>query len=686
MVATMEAPAILSKPRRAYSSNAELSAKVRRECEDAVVAMAGDISRANRAWEVYLAVNGSQYDEKKRKVFKEEDRKPWQFDFASAKIDTLAGTIIAELPDPDWAPIMGDRTRAIDAIKESYYSDKELFNYSMVLLETIRDGCVHNGWCQIGESRKYHPIGNISLQRVRPGYLIKDPYWLTSDDRDQMRCYKLGWFDAEMLKQVWSAQSDAINVALYELKSGRRQAPPDDIIEQQRKREPHVGDEWQVIENHYLEVKKTARLIGLRNGADMLSDRLFWIPFPVSEDRDYLESFATENDIDWETVREVPYEERIHKVRTVTDLDPNIVLEDAVSRVQCNGLPFLHFTTTRVDGRDKGVMETIMDLQEMFNERMSHVHELVAKASGGSEIWNEDLFRDPQQKQRFIKNRNKPGHTEFAPLDDVKVAKAEVGHIQVNPAIFQQVSVLYNELLPLVSRVSDTMSAMSGSEDTGVLFERKYQMNRIANILFDKFAKQLINNLGECYFYQWQVTYADAERVITTRKGDEIVINRVEDRGGVPVMINSVAHVPRCRVIVSENTSSPTFQMNTRMQIREIIKTIPENDYLRLNQVLSAYFNALNLSEKDKAMMEMVSEMNNMKAQVQFMTEMSGMKAQMANNEVMIAQADRMMQQIQGMMAQPAAPTAPDQITGPEQMTQPVRQSAGPAQAAPVLQ
>lgn len=682
MPSVIEFPAILEKPRRAYSSNSEQAAKVRRECEEAITAQANDIARGNRAWEVYLAINGSQYDELKRKVFKEEDRKPWQFDFASAKIDTLAGTIIAELPDPDWTPIMGDRTQAIDAIKESYYEDKDLFNYPMVLLETVRDGCVHSGWCQIGESRKYHPIGNISLQRVRPGYFIPSPYWLTSDDRDLEEGYKLGWFSADAMKRIWNAKSDRIDEALHELRKGRRQAPPDDIVERQRKQDSQIGDEWQVVEKHYLETTKTARLIGLRSGTEQMSSNLFWIPFPVTEDRDLLEMFAVENNIDWETVRETPYEKRVHKVCTVTDLDPELVLEDAASRVQCNGLPFLHFTTTRVDGKNKGVLETIMDLQEMFNERMAHVHELIAKASGGAEIWNEDLFRDPKQKQRFVKSRNKPGHTEFAPLDDVKNVKEDVGHIQVNPAIFQQVSVLYNELLPLVSRVSDTMSAMSGSEDTGVLFERKYQMNRIANILFDKFAKQLVNNLGEAYFYQWQITYADAERTITTRKGDKIPLNKSGNIDGMPVVINSVAHVPRCRVIVNENTSSPTFQMNVRMQIKEIIKSIPENDTLRMTQVLNAYFGSLPLPEKDKAMTEMVNEMNTMKAQMQFMTEISGMKAQMANNEVMVAQADRMMQQLQGMAGgQAMQGPAPEQVTQEGAMAQPVRQPAAAAQA-----
>jgi hypothetical protein len=676
MEALLEAPSILANS-RTRKNGYDLSFQIRNQCEDAIRSQSEDFARGHRAWSVYRAINGSQYTDKKLKVYKEEDRHPWQFDFTSAKVDTLAGTIIAELPDPDWTPILGQSTEATEAIKECYYLDKELFNFQMVLLETIRDGCVHSGWCQIGESRKYHPSGNISLFRVRPGYLVPDPYWMTSDDRDLTCAYKLGWYDAEAMKRIWNARSDEIDRAIYERKQGRQQIAPNDRREMYQDFRPNVGDEWRVIEKHYLEIKNTARLIGLQRGAETLTRQLLWIPFPVTDNRALLEKFAEANDIDWESVQEVPYEQRTHKVATVTDLDPNIVLEDGKSRIQPNGLPFLHYTTCRVDGQDKGVVESIQDLQMMFNERMSHIHEMIAKASGGSELINEDLFRDPQQRQRFVKNANKPGHKEFVPLDDVKVPRVEIDAIQVNPAIFQQVSVIYNELLPLISRVSDSMSAMSSSEDTGILFERKYQMNRIANILYDKFAKQLVNSLGEAYFYQWQVTYADTERDVATRSGKTIQLNKVIDNGdGSRVMINSVAHVPRVRTVVTENTQSATNQMYQRMQIKDIIKAIPEGDYLRLNQVIGDYFGTLNLPDKQKAMQEMVTEMNNMKAKLQYMTEISGMKAQIANNQLMTAQTEQMLQQMMGQMMaagaqQPQAPTQP-QVSAPQQQVGPV--------------
>jgi hypothetical protein len=645
-------------------------------------AQANDFNRGARAWDVYKAIDGSQYTPEKRKVFQEEDRHPWQFDFASAKVDTLAGTIVSELPDPEWSPVNGQKNTVTEAIRECYYIDKELFNFPFVMLQTIRDGCVHGGWCEIGESKKYHPAGNVSLTHIRSGYLIPDPYWLSYDDREMMRAKKIGYFSAESMKRIWKKKSEQIDKAIWEFKKGLRKQIPENPEEKQRLLEGNVGDEWKVVESHYIDIVQKTRLIGMQTGANTLTSQLVWIPFPATDDRDYLESFAKANDIDWESVQEVPFEERIHKVETFTELADDILLEDGKSRVQCNGLPFFHYSTNRVDGHDKGVAETIADLQMMFNERMSHVHELIAKASGGAEIWNEDIFRDAKQKQRFAKMKNKPGHTEFAALDDVKNIKEDVGHIDVNPAIFQQVSVIYNEMLPLISRVSDSMSAIGASEDTGVLFEKKYQMNRIANVMFDKFAKQFVNNIGEGYFYQWQNTYADVEREIKTRRGESKVLNQKATRNGMPVIVNSVANAPRCRVIVNENTQSSTFQMRQRTLIRDIIKSIPPDDYLRMDAVLGSYFDSIDLPEKDKAMMEMVTEMNSMKAKMRFMTELSTMKANMANSEMMVAQTENMMKQMQA--PQPQQQQVPEQFT-PEQQATPVQPQTPQQQPAPEM-
>lgn len=635
------------------SSDAEKATQIINEFTVNCRAMSRDLERGYEAWDAWFAVDGKQWTAKKRKILKEEDRHPWQFDILSTKVDTLAGSLVSDAPDIDWIPVEGERNTLTEAIRETYYSDKDLFNFENVLLECVRHGCIHNGWIQLSESTKYNPAGNVMISNCRPGFFIPSMYWKTDDDRDLKCGYKVAYMTAEGMAHKYKVKADAINRAVEELRKNGKGRYPTDSDELQRRYESSVGDEHRIIEYHYLEDIRTKRLMGVRNNTSC------WVPFPVTNDRATLEEFAALNDIDWESVQEAPYDDTVHRVTTVTDLDPTLILEDGKSRIQVKGLPFYHYSCARYNGQDKGVAESLLDLQRLINEEHSYMHEMIAKASGGSDIVNEDIFKDSIKKQDFIKNKNKPGKTFFADLDNVKNVRAEMTPQPLNPAVVTQLDRLYNQMLPLVSRVSETMSAQSSSEDSGIMMERKYQLNRIANVMYDKFIKQLYNNVGEGYFYQWQITYKDTEREITPRTGSgKIYLNRKTLVDGMPVVLNSVPDTPRCRVIISENAHSATNQMRTRMQLNDLSNIISPDDFLRRNALVSRYFDTLDLPDEDAAKMELINEMENMRAQLQFMTQMSNFKAQFKNSEVMALQADRMIEQLTAQ-----APQIPQAMT-----------------------
>jgi len=619
-------------------------------------AMQKDFIRCYTVWDAYSAIDGGQYTPLQRQTLREEERHPWQFDVLSPKVDTLAGTLIADLPDIDWNAITGENTMVIEALKEQYFIDKELFNWDDMLLYTIRDGCVHSGWIQLAEDKKYSPTGNISLKRCRPGYIVPDCYWKTDDDRDLEVLYKYGYYKPENLKRIFQAKSDDIERAIEKRKLGRsvtdeNATSSNDVLQQTY--QAQVGDEWRVIEKHYISVISKERLVGAK--IDPPTGQMYWIPFPLTDDKQKLQAFAEANGIDMMDVQVTQYDEKVHNVKTVTDLDKSIVLEDGKSRVQVNGLPFYHFTCNRVNGHDRGIAESILDAQRVINEKESMILEYIGKASGGGSVWNEDLFKDEKQKQRFAKKRNQPGHIEFADLDAVRQTHIDVNPANVPSTIFQEISRMYNETIPIVSRVSDAMSAITNPGDSGILTERKYQMNRIGNVMYDKFVKQLLNNIGEGFFYQFQITYDDVQRDIKTRSGSTITINQKQEMGGQRVVINSVSNIPRCKVIVTESTKTPIFQLRKRMEIAEIIKDIPPEDYLRRQQALSIFFENTPMNDEDKAKMDVINELENTKAMMQFTAEMSTLQTTIATNKNQQSQLEMMSQRMNAAKAAPPA-------------------------------
>lgn len=648
------------------------------DCDMAIKARQEDLDRCFEIWDAYFAVGGKQWTEAKRNDLKATERHPWQFDVLGPKLETLAGSLVAELPDVDWIPVEGEQTQSVEAVREKYYADKEHFNYPDAILLTVRDGCVHSGWCQLKESRRYSKTGNIALERCRPGYIIPDPYWVTDNDRDLEVLFKIAYLLPEQMAAIYPKRSREIEQAIKRRKDEGFRYQSDLKLEtrdaQQREYKTEVGDQFRVIEKFYVKEIVTERLVGAK--MDMRTEQMQSIPFPVTKDNGLLQRFAEVNQIDWDSVSPVEYREKRQYIATVTDLDPNILLEDGETREQVNGISFYHFTCQRYNGHDKGIGESILDAQRIINEKESYLLEYMAKAGGGSELWNEDLFRNQEARKRFIKNKNKFGHVEFADLDGVRNVKVEVSPAQVPGAVFQEIQRMYNETLPLISRVSDAMSAIGASEDTGVLYERKYQMNRIANVMYDKYIKTLLNNIGEGYYYQFQRTYGDVQMDIKRRLGGSITINKKEMVGDQTVVVNDVSSLPRSKVIVTESKSNPVYQLRKKAEVADIIKSIPPTEVLRLQSALNLYFDNMSMSDQARAQQEIVNTISMKKAMLATMAEMANLETSIKNSEVTKEQLNMALAQMQ--------PQAQAPMPGPTAEPQPVQPGMEMPQEAPM--
>lgn len=633
------------------SSDAEKVRQIYHEREVSRQALYEDFDRGINAWKYYFSRSGDQWPERKLAILKEQERYPYQFNILTPKVNTMAGAMITDMPDPDWSPIEGTKTTATEGIKTSFYSDKEITNWEFALIELVKAGLVHSGWLQMVETKKYHPLGNIGLEFV-PHNFVPSAYWKTNNDRDLREGWKSVYMTPDGIAFKFK-KSERVAQAMYEYKK-HAQSIPKNAPELREKFEGQVGDEFEVIENFWTEILNKERLIGKRMG------QMQWIPFPITKDEAEIEKFAEINNIDWDTVDMYPYDDIIsHRTAICPSLDPTLILFDGKSRVQCKGLPFFHFTTQRHNGRNKGLAETIIDIQSTLNERISLETELISKANGGSNLVNDALFSDENQKKRFKKNMNVPGHTEFVDLDSVNKVREEIGPNQYPSQILSQIELMFKTLLPIVSGVSDAWSAESASEDSGVLFERKVQMNKIATLVYDKQLKQLVNNVGEAYFYQWKITYGDSERKMRDRKGREIILNERLDMNGT--IRNSVHDVPRVSVVVTERLSSPTRQVRDRNMANEMLRNInPEANPLLYQNFMKIFIRSLDRSDEEKMQFEADMELERAAAQTALVGRIAQATAGTSAAALQDQQANMQMQQLQGQEVQ-------EQITTPEQ-------------------
>lgn len=637
-----------------YSTNQDIVTTTISEFDAALLVQQGDFDRGTKAWRRYFPTDFGKWDPEALKTLQEEYRQPIQIDIASPRVDTLAGSLISDLPDPTWVPVVGQKSIVTESIAQTYYSDRDLYNYDMVFLLVIRDGLVHCGDVAISEDYKFH-TPRIKLERIMHGFLVWDPYWLTDDDRDAETVFRVGFMNPVKLVNKYHFKSDELEAAIKEYKRDKSGYPSDIEEKQKSKSYGKVGDEFMVIEKHYLERIRTTRIIGRREGQEEL------VPFPINKDRAYIEMFADVNGIDWTTVFTDTYEDRVSYVTTVCRELPTVCIQEAKKgKVQVNGLPFHHFTARRWAGKNMGVIESIADVEDTIMKRESLMTEIISKAGGGSTLVNESLFPDPKKRQAWVKNKNKPGHSEFVNLDGVKNILQHMVPQQASGDVGAQIERMYKEVLPLVSRVSEALTSMSDSTDSGILFERKFQTNMIANTLMNRNIRQFLNNVWESYFYQWQITNAGYEQEITFRDGQtKLILN--QKRGSMT--FNDVSSVPRCRVVTAENTKSQTYQMRWRSIWAEMLNAINPNvgngialPYWAM--ALRNFFDTVETKEEDREKIKVVNDMVDMLSRLKMITDATTMQTSIQGNTMQSAQIglqmQQMMQQLQAVQPKPA--------------------------------
>jgi hypothetical protein len=677
-------PYIMRVGLKSLGSNADKIRVVENEFLEAVRANTNDMALMYECWDAYFAVNNGQWERDKLLKLKAEGRDARSFDIIGPKTETLAGSLIAELPDIDWLPVEGGRTSLSESVREAWYDDKELVNSEYELMLTVRDGLVHSGWCQLVECLKHgKPV--IGIKRIMPGFFIPSAYWIQESDRDLEVGFKIGYLTPEQLKFKYKAKAGEIDEAIKIIRRQGHDELPSNAYEMRRRYVGRIADHYKVIEKHWVDHIETSRLVGAKIDYD--TGHLNWVTFPLSTDRQLLEHFAAVNEVEWETVQEVPYNDTIHKVDTIVpELDRSIILEDGgKSKLQPKGLPFYHFTVSRFNGRNKGVVASLLDPQRTINERESLSTELISKANGGSNLVDENVFKDDDDRQKFIKNASKPGYKHIVDMNRSKHGNVviPVGSNQYPSQVFAQIDRMWETVIPMVSRVSDSMSAITQSGKSGILFDREIQVNRIGNLLMDMRIKNMMDNIGEGYSNQFPITYAGIEREITSRDGKKkIRLNeRFTDESGRELIRNSVAHMPLLKTLVTESTSSPTYQMRHRFIYSDLlmntnIKDSPDH----FNFVFNKFMATLDLPEKDKADLEALNRMLEIKTKMQFVQEITGIHAGTKVASLEAANADMQLMNIKAQMQElglegQSQPAIPEQIND---ATNDVVEPAGP--------
>jgi hypothetical protein len=638
-----------------FSSDFETIQRIYNEFNMAVDAERRERERSYRNWKAYFAVDGGQWKDIIRDRLTQENRHAAQYNIIGPKVDALNGSLVQEIFDLDWKPIEGGRNSLTEAVKAAYYTDKEIGDYDKSFEAVVRDGLIYSGDLKIKMSSKHNPLRNIAFERVLPGYLIKDPQWISDDDDDLTKAWEVFHLHPEEIANKYNVSSPVIDQAIKLMKQSGQDY-------EQFSRDPNiltrmgkVGSLLRVIEFHWLEEIETTRLIGQKMGSQR------WIPFPITEDRAKLEHYMLTNMIDPMTIMPSPYTDRIHHVTTIApEAVETKILEDGVSKVQCGRLPYISFTANRAFGQNKGIVDDLIDIQSTINKRESKLTDMISTAQGGGKLVNKNLFDGPVERQRFRERANDPSYVEFVEGEELSKERAihYINSNQYPSQIVNQLMRMY-DIVDRVSKVPAALEAISeNANESGVLFERKLAVARINTITIVNRIRDFRKKMAECYYMQFQVAYNGPERSFSTSDGkfsttlNERVYNK---KDGKIYIKNRPDQIPRCHVIATESRSAPNRMVRDRAIYSELYNLSTQTNPEYASFFFELLLETMDLDENKKMRVKEISAIQKIRDKQRIRTEIDTLLSQSKQANFAGAQADigleQILAQIQGNQA-----------------------------------
>lgn len=595
------------------SSKFEQYVLINSEYDRARMAQATQLDRMYRNHKLYFGINGGQWEDKELEQLRREQRHADTFNIIGPKIDTLSGSIASNGFDVDLKPIAGPRTSVIEAERDSYLADRELCDFTAQKNRVIRDGMIHSGEIKMIKSTKFSGagMGNICFVRCMPGFVIRDPHWITEDDADCQKAWEIFHLTAEDVARKFGVRNKIIQNSI---EMERRMGGQYEDVGLHRDftqsiQRAYKGHLHRVIEYHYLDYIETTRLQGQILGSTR------WVVFPITKDHGELEKFMIQHNVDPESMADRPYSDIIHRVATICPtLVPNDVLEDGISTIQPRRLPYFHLTANRSNGEDKGVVDDIADIQTTINKREMKMTDLIGAATGGGKLIPRDLFKKPEELREFLARGNDPKYVGTVDGDVLKDNPIHYLNANQYPGtIINQIERMY-DIVDRVSKVPAAMEAMSeNANESGTLFNMKMEVAQLGLITINNAVKKWEKDLAEAYLYQWQIDpdYNGIEREMSTSDGKhKVVLNEMVKKDGEIWIRNRPQDIPRCTVVITESKNNPTKRLQDRAFYQELYEFARENNpnSIYVSYLFVKIMETSDMTERDKAEFEMIKK------------------------------------------------------------------------------
>lgn len=554
-------------------------------------------------WEMFSGFDYGQWDKEAKSNLKDDNRHIVQFNFIRGKINGLAGTMLKNPYDIDYVPTDGAYTTPTNIIKEIYYSDKEMMEWDHEYAESLRDGLISEGIEQMTISEEYNELGNIKFERIMPGHIILDPNWKSINDKMLKKIWKIAYLTPKEISEIYPKSKKKIEEYLYRQHMNGVTYEDDASTETVPyfNLDDNYGTKYKVIEEHAMVPDKRKVRVVMTD-----DDKTLEVPEDVDE-----QVWLQENGFEADTpIVTKNISKDVYYVKTVCPSLMNTeFLENRKSEIQIGRLPFFIWSAARINGRNSGIVELLIDAQQTLNKRESLTDHIIATEAHGALALDPMIVgNDEGQFKTLLDNINKPDariRTAPGALASGRQYIQRIPSAQFNPEVLNQVS----RMADYVDKISQQTSALEGQQgsanEPGILFARRVAQAETALTMLGQSLERYIMNKAEAFMLLAQDLYSGTYREFTAINSDgkvsgTVAVNEeVETPFGTQV-VNDIASLPRHKVVLSKSPVGVTVRETTRAINGDLLGKVPQTNPITRSKILKNVVMTMDTSERER--------------------------------------------------------------------------------------
>ena len=476
-----------------------------------------DRERCEASNNLYIGIDNKQWTSKALEYLNSMERAAHTYNLAKISVDKVVGQIIQNPHAIKFAAINQEQTATANIEDSLYEYDNDRGSFDKEWHRFVKDTVIHTGVMEMYVDYRHSRLGNISRRALNRVTEIEfDPNWKSADIEDCRMIYKYTWKTAREIKDTWNKKSGEIDNAInrYETISGTGDVDPNDLMSIAN-RTPNFVDQngrYKVIEVSYMQKvekkKKNADKIAKFDKENSNPDLV------IGQDNSPIVA---------------PEYISVCKVLTFAPgVGTGLVLQEGDHPVQIGRLPYSVASADLTMGYRQGLITGMIDAQVSLNKKISMQTGNQISSANGALLFDEDLFRNEAEADKFTRERTKTGAT-FKTSSGINIAGAisPVPTAPMPPDLQASID-WHQKFLSLYANDTDAMSGRSGgANESGVLFESKKNQSQVAHVGLVSTLEQVKREDANGYFLLSKTVYSGPHREMrSATSGDKIDINK----------------------------------------------------------------------------------------------------------------------------------------------------------------